>query len=102
MIHVLATITIKPGKRDEFLCEFHRIMPMVHAEAGCIEYGPTVDVASGLSMQGPSRDLVAVIIEKWESVEALKAHSQATHMAEYRVRVKDLVESVTLQVLAPA
>ena len=102
MIHVLATITLKPGKRDDFLSEFHRIMPLVHAEAGCIEYGPTVDVASGLSMQGPSRDHVAVIIEKWESVEALKAHSQAPHMTEYRVRVKDLVESVTLQVLAPA
>ena len=102
MIHVLATITVKPGKRDEFLREFHRIMPMVHAEAGCIEYGPTVDVASGLSMQASLRDHVAVIIEKWETLEALKAHSQAPHMAEYRVRVKDLVESVTLQVLAPA
>jgi quinol monooxygenase YgiN len=102
MIHVLATITIKPGKRDAFLAEFHRIVPAVHAEAGCIEYGPTVDVASGLSMQGPLRENVAVIIEKWESLDALKAHSQAPHMAEYRVRVKDLVESVTLQILAPA
>ena len=30
------------------------------------------------------------------------AHTQAAHMAEYRVRVKDLVESVTLQILTPA
>ena len=55
MIHVIATITVKPGKRDAFLAEFHRIVPAVHAEAGCIEYGPTVDVASGLSMQAPLR-----------------------------------------------
>ncbi|MBI1832461.1 MAG: antibiotic biosynthesis monooxygenase, partial [Planctomycetes bacterium] len=48
------------------------------------------------------RENVAVIIEKWESLEALKAHTQAPHMAEYRVRVKDLVESVTLQILTPA
>ncbi|MBI3821266.1 MAG: antibiotic biosynthesis monooxygenase [Planctomycetes bacterium] len=102
MIHVIATITVKPGKRDAFLAEFHRIMPAVHAEAGCLEYGPTVDVATGLSMQGALRENVAVIIEKWDSVDALKAHSQAPHMAEYRVRVKDLVESVTLQILAPA
>ncbi|MBI1830559.1 MAG: antibiotic biosynthesis monooxygenase, partial [Planctomycetes bacterium] len=47
MIHVIATITVKPGKRDAFLAEFHRIVPAVHAEAGCIEYGPSVDVASG-------------------------------------------------------
>ncbi|MSQ93253.1 MAG: antibiotic biosynthesis monooxygenase [Gemmataceae bacterium] len=102
MIHVIATITVKPGKRDAFLAEFHRIVPLVHAEAGCIEYGPTVDVASGISVQGPLRENVAVIVEKWSSLDALKAHTQAAHMADYRVRVQDLVESVTLQILAPA
>jgi quinol monooxygenase YgiN len=102
VIHVIATITIRPGKRDAFLAEFHRIVPLVRAEAGCIEYGPTVDAASGLAMQGPLRENVVVIIEKWESLDALKAHTQAPHMADYRVRVKDLVESVGLQVLAPA
>jgi quinol monooxygenase YgiN len=102
MIHVIATITIKPGKRDAFLAEFHRIVPLVHAEAGCLEYGPTIDVASGMSVQGPLRENVAVIIEKWESLDALKAHTQAPHMADYRVRVKDFVESVTLQILTPA
>jgi quinol monooxygenase YgiN len=102
MIHVLATVTIKPGKRDAFLAEFHRIVPLVHAEAGCIEYGPTVDIDSGMSVQGPLRDNVAVIVEKWVSLDALRAHTQAPHMADYRVRVKDLVESVTLQILTAA
>jgi quinol monooxygenase YgiN len=102
MIHVIATITTKSGKRDAFLAEFHRIVPLVHKETGCIEYGPAIDVASGLGMQAPLRENVAVIIEKWENLDALKAHTQAPHMAEYRVRVKDLVESVVLQVLAPA
>src|SRR5687767_8327792 len=102
MIHVLATVTVKPGKREAFLAEFHRIMPMVHAEAGCIEYGPTVDVASGISVQGAVRENVAVIIEKWENLASLKAHMQAPHMVEYRVRVKDFVENVTLQILEPA
>lgn len=102
MIHVIATITVKPGKREAFLAEFHRIVPMVHAEAGCIEYGPTVDAVTGLPMQGAPRENVAVIIEKWESLDALKAHMHAPHMAEYRVRVKELVESVQLQILQPA
>ncbi len=102
MIHVIATITVKPGTRDAFLAEFHRIVPLVRAEVGCIEYGPTVDVASGMAVQGPLRANVAVIIEKWESLDALKAHTNAPHMAEYRVRVKDYVESVQLQILAPA
>jgi len=102
MIHVIATVTVKPGKRDAFLAEFHRIVPMVHAEVGCIEYGPTVDIASGLSVQGPLRENVVVIVEKWESLETLHAHTQAAHMADYRVRVRDFVESVTLQILTPA
>jgi quinol monooxygenase YgiN len=102
MIHVIATIEVKPGKREAFLAEFHRIVPLVHAEAGCIEYGPTVDVASGLLVQGPLRENIAVIVEKWASLDALKAHTQAPHMADYRIAVKDLVVSVQLQILRPA
>lgn len=101
MIHVIAAIEVKPGQRAAFLREFLRIVPVVHAEAGCIEYGPTIDIASGAPAQGPVRDDVAVIVEKWESLAALQAHMQAPHMAEYRQRVKDLVVRVQLQVLAP-
>lgn len=102
MIHVIATIEVADGKRAAFLAEFHRIVPLVRAEAGCIEYGPTVDVAAGLSMPTPSRNNVVVVIEKWASVDALRAHTIAPHMQDYRVRVKDLVVGVQLQVLEPA
>src|SRR5215472_9540762 len=43
MIHVLAIITAKPGMRDAILKEFRANMPAVHAENGCIEYGPAID-----------------------------------------------------------
>lgn len=48
------------------------------------------------------RENVVVILEKWESLAALKAHLAAPHMAEYRQRVKDLVAGVTLQIVEPA
>jgi quinol monooxygenase YgiN len=102
MIHVIATVTVQDGQREAFLREFQKIVPLVRAEAGCVEYGPAVDVASGLALQGPARENVVVILEKWDSVDALRAHSAAPHMAEYRQHVKDLVKSVHLQVLAPA
>jgi len=102
MIHVLATITLHPGTRGAFLEEFHRLMPAVHAEEGCLEYGPAVDIAAGLPNPTPLRDDVTVIIEKWTSLEALRAHLVAPHMHEYRARVKDLVKGVDLQVLEPA
>jgi quinol monooxygenase YgiN len=101
MIVVIATVEVAAGRREDFLAEFRKVMPLVQAEAGCIEYGPTIDAATDISVQGPPRNDVAVIVEKWESVPALKAHLSAPHMHEYRARVKDLVKKVSLQILQP-
>jgi len=101
MIYVIATIEVLPGKRDAFLAEFHKNMPNVHAEKGCIEYGPTVDLKTDIKAQIPLRDSVVTIVEKWESLAALHAHLGAPHMAAYRERTKDLVSRVTLQILEP-
>ncbi|MCI0683541.1 MAG: antibiotic biosynthesis monooxygenase [Gemmataceae bacterium] len=102
MIHVLAIVELRPGKRDAFLAEFHRIVPLVRAEAGCIEYGPAVDLNTGITVQSPVRDDVVTVVEKWDSLDALRAHMAAPHMVQYRERVKDLVVNVKLQILAPA
>ena len=101
MIYVIATVEVKPGKREAFLAEFHKNMPKVRAEKGCIEYGPAVDVQSGLKAQIPLREHAVTIVEKWENLQVLQAHSQAPHMGEYRERVKDLVASLAIQVLEP-
>ncbi len=72
MIHVIATIDLHAGRRDEFLAEFHKLVPLVRAEAGCLDYGPTIDLPTGLSAQVPTRDLVVTVVEKWESLDALR------------------------------
>ncbi len=102
MIFVIASIEVKPGKRDAFLAEFRKNMPNVHAEKGCIEYGPTVDLATEMKAQIPLRENVVTIVEKWESLEALMAHAAAPHMAEYRAKVKDIVVGTSLQILRHA
>ena len=102
MIHVIATISVRPGRRNALIAEYRRLVPLVLAEAGCIAYGPTVDIASGLAVQPAVRENVLVIVEKWESLEALKAHTQAPHMAAYREAVKNIVVGVELLVLEPA
>ena len=102
MIFVIATIEVVEGHRDRFLAEFHRIVPVVRQERGCLEYGPTVDVPTDIAVQGPVRDHTVTVVEKWESIETLKAHLAAPHMAEYRERVRELVAAVDLQILTPA
>jgi quinol monooxygenase YgiN len=101
MLHVLATITLQPGAREQFLSEFLAIVPEVRAEDGCVEYGAAVDRPTGLAAQPPVRDDVVVVVEKWRDLPALQAHLAAPHMTAYRERVKDLVTTVELQVLEP-
>ena len=102
MIHVLATIQLHPGRRAAFLVEFHQLVPLVRAEQGCLEYGPAVDVASGVPAQPAVRDDVVVVVEKWHDLPALLAHLAAPHMQAYRGKVKDLVAAVELRILQPA
>jgi quinol monooxygenase YgiN len=102
MIHVIAIITTKPGMRDAVLKEFRANMPAVHAEQGCIEYGPAVDAEGFGSFQTQFGPDTFVVVEKWESAEALKAHSASPHMASYAARVKEMLASRVIHVLMPA
>jgi quinol monooxygenase YgiN len=102
MIHVLATITCHPGKRDEVLAAMRDNLPAVVAEDGCLRYEPSVDVATGIPVQIPLRDDVITVVETWASLQHLQAHLQAPHMASYRERVKDLVQGASLSVVQPA
>ena len=98
MIHVIAKIQTQPGKRSDFLSEFHQLVPQVLEEAGCVEYGPTVDATTDIGAQQKAGDDVTVIIERWESLDALKAHLAAPHMQVYREKVKDLVKDTVLEI----
>jgi quinol monooxygenase YgiN len=102
MIHVLAIITAKPGKRDEVLGHFRANMPAVHAEKGCIEYGPAVDAEGVGAFQAKLGPDAFVVIEKWASLEDLKAHAAAPHMAAYAAKTKELLASRVIHVLSPA
>jgi len=102
VVHVIATIELRPGTREAYLAEFRRLVPKVKAEAGCLDYGPNLDARTDIAAQVPFRDNAVTIVEKWEGLDALKAHLAQPHMAEYRRNVKDYVAKVTLQILEPA
>ena len=102
MIHVVAIITAKPGQREQILAAFHANMPAVHAENGCIEYGPAVDAEGAGSMQAKFGADTFVVIEKWESPEALRAHATSPHMAAYAAKTREMIASRVIHVLQPA
>jgi quinol monooxygenase YgiN len=102
MIFVIAEIETRAGRRDAFLVEFQKLVPLVRAERGCLEYLPTVDAVTSIAGQGEARADVVTVVERWESVEALEAHLSAPHMLEFRGRVKDLTVGTTLRIVEPA
>ncbi|MDB2685809.1 antibiotic biosynthesis monooxygenase [Mariniblastus sp.] len=98
MINVLATINLKPGTRAEFLKIFNANVPAVLAENGCVEYYPAIDVDAKLDAQSKDENAV-VVIEKWETLEALHAHLKAPHMVEFRKNAGDMIVGMELKVL---
>jgi quinol monooxygenase YgiN len=102
MIHVVAIITAKPGNRAAILEAFHANVPAVHAEDGCIEYGPATDAEGVGPLQTPFGPDSFVVLEKWESLDHLKAHGASAHMKAYAAKTKDLIASRVIHVLSPA
>ena len=102
MIHVIAVITAKPGKRAAILGHFRANVPAVRAEKGCIEYGAAIDADPALPFQKKWGDDTFLVIEKWETMDALKAHAAAPHMAAYGAKTRELIASRVIHILSPA
>jgi quinol monooxygenase YgiN len=102
MIHVIASIELKPNCREDFLAILKNNVPKVKAEEGCVAYEPIVDVDCGLQIQQAVRENVVTILEAWESLGHLNAHFKTPHMKSYRDAVAGYVENVNIQIMAPA
>ena len=102
MIYVIATLDFAPGKRSAFLAEFAKVAPLVHAEQGCIEYVPVIDTDTDIASQHRMGPDSVTIVEKWASVDALRAHDTSAHMQAYRARVKDYVRSKEIRIMKAA
>ena len=88
MIHVIAVITAKPGQRENILAHARANLPAVRAEKGCIEYGVAIDAEPALKFQTACGSDTFIFVEKWESMDALKAHAVAPHMVDYAAKIR--------------
>lgn len=101
MIHVVAVITAKPGMRAQVLEAFQANCLAVRAEKGCIEYAATID-AQGMPVgKGSFGADTFVVVEKWATLDDLKAHAAAPHMAAYGAKTKEWVADRVIHVLEP-
>ena len=98
-VHVIAIITAKPGKREEVLANFNANVPAVHAEDGCIEYGAVID-CEGVGFAKPFGPDTFLVVEKWASLDHLKAHAVTPHMKAYSEKNKDLLADRTIHVMS--
>jgi quinol monooxygenase YgiN len=102
MIHVLAIVTAKPGMREHILEAYRANLPAVLAEAGCVAYEAVVDIddpAPGFATFGPD---MFVVVERWETIEALRAHGAAPHMKAYVGKIKEWTVDTAVHVLKVA
>ena len=99
MIHVLAIVTAKPGQRAALLELFKANVPNVHAEHGCVEYQPVVDVDGAAPAFGPD---TFVVVEKWATMADLKAHAASAHMKAYGEKAKPVFASAAVHVMQAA
>lgn len=79
-VTVIATLHVNTGQRDALLAELIGIVPDVLAEPGCLGYAPHT----------AGRDTV-VIVESWESMDALGAHAVAEPLSTFNGAVADLL-----------
>lgn len=102
LVHVIAILTTKSGKRDEVLALFNANVPAVLAEDGCIEYGATIDTENAGPMQTQFGPDSFVVVEKWESMAHLGAHAVSDHMKAYAAATKDMMADRVIHILSPA
>lgn len=73
---LIAEMEFEAGREDEGLAVLEELCAATHAnDAGCLTY------ALYRQTDQPTR---AVMVEKWESAEALKAHGESPHILEFR------------------
>ena len=75
MIYVVATMHIKPEKREEVLAAARIAIALTRKEKGCQAYDLHISVTE------PSK---LVFVERWDDRDCLTAHMQMPHFLEWR------------------
>ena len=93
MIYVVATLTVKPETRAEFIAAAAACIRETRKEAGNIAYDLHESVTDHSKM---------VFVEQWENAEVLVPHRSTEHMKTFgRVAVKCVSAPPRIEIITP-
>ena len=93
MIYVVATLTIKPETRAEFIAAATACIAETRKEAGNIAYDMHESVTDPSKM---------VFVEQWENAEALVPHGKTEHLRTFgRVAAKCMTAPTRIEIITP-
>ena len=93
MIYVVATLTVKPETRAEFIAGATACIKETLKEPGNIAYDMHESVTDPSKM---------VFVEQWENVEALVPHRATEHMKAFgRIAAQCLTAPPRIEVITP-
>jgi autoinducer 2-degrading protein len=88
---IIAYLTAKPGKEEEFKAHMTaQAGRCIANEPGCLQFDVTQDP------RNPAR---FVMLEVYKDDEAIKAHQESQHFKEFRPVVADLVADRKIEIL---
>ena len=94
MIYVVATLTVKPETRAEFIAAATACIEETRKEASNIAYDLHESVTDPAKM---------VFVEQWKNAEALVPHRTAEHMKAFgRIAVKCMSAPPKIEIITPA
>lgn len=92
MIYVLATVTVRPEHRADFLENARTVIAATLREPDCQSY----DLMSSITEPN-----CFVFVERWASRDALSRHFETPHLQEWKRVSVDFVEKTIVEVIAP-
>jgi len=92
VIYVIAELRLKPGAAEKAIAAACASVAETVKEDGCISYD------MHRSVTDPAR---LVLVERWDSSEALKRHMQTPHFKAWRAASPEFVAERKVEVVTP-
>ena len=102
-VYVLCRFDLKPDADvADYVEKTLAVVPTVRAEEGCLGYALVKDAATDWEKPMRFGERTMWCVERWSSIDALKAHLETPHMKAFGPKVRPMRSGSTFHVLEDA